>query len=136
MNDLRAELDQLQDARLDYVLARSKVNSDAQGYKDAGVSKATFYSWPAEEREQLNELAQRIKREVATRVLMVLQDSAEQAATVKVAGLKSRNEHIKQDVASEILDRILGKATQRAELTGAGGGPVTLRVVYEDGHNA
>jgi hypothetical protein len=25
---------------------------------------------------------------------------------------------------------------ERAELTGAGGGPVTLKVVYEDGHNA
>jgi hypothetical protein len=128
MTDLRTELDNLQDQRLDYVLARSKVNSDAQGYKDASISKATFYSWAATEREYLNELSQRIKREVATRVLMVLQDNAEEAANVKVKGLKSKNEHIKQDVASEILDRILGKSTQRNELTGADGGAIEHNV--------
>ena len=113
-------------------MARSRVNSDAQGIKDSGVSKATFYSWKLEEREHLNTLAQRIKREAATRVMMVLQDASEIAANVKVGGLKSRNEHIKQDVATEILDRIVGKATQRTELTGKDGGKIEQEITLTD----
>jgi hypothetical protein len=36
---------------------------------------------------------------------------------------------VRQGVASEILDRILGKPTQRQEVTGAEGGPVRSEVV-------
>ena len=110
--DLRAELDHLEDKRLAYVMARSRVNSDAQGYNEAGIHKNTFYSWPAEEREKLNDLAQRFKRETATRALMVLQDAAEEAAKVKVSGLKSRDERVKQSAATEIIDRTIGKSEQ------------------------
>lgn len=112
MSDLRAELDQFSDQRLDYILARSKVNSDRKAYIEAGINKNTFYSWPSEERERMNNLAQRVKREAATRVMMVMQDAAEEAAKVKVDGLRSRNEHVKQGVATEILDRVVGKPNQ------------------------
>jgi hypothetical protein len=112
MEDLRAELDHLEDKRLAYVMARSRVNSDAQGYSEAGIHKNTFYSWPAQEREKLNDIAQRFKRETATRALMVLQDAAEAAAKVKVDGLKSRDERVKQAAATEIIDRTIGKSEQ------------------------
>lgn len=112
MEDLRAELDHLEDKRLAYVMARSRVNSDAQGYSEAGIHKNTFYSWPADEREKLNDIAQRFKRETATRALMVLQDAAEAAAKVKVDGLKSRDERVKQAAATEIIDRTIGKSEQ------------------------
>lgn len=93
-------------------MARSRVNSDAQGYSEAGIHKNTFYSWPAQEREKLNDIAQRFKRETATRALMVLQDAAEAAAKVKVDGLKSRDERVKQAAATEIIDRTIGKSEQ------------------------
>lgn len=114
------------DQRLDYVLARSRVNSDSQALRDAGISRGTFYTWPVEEREQLAELAQRVKREAALRAMMVIQDAAESAAQVKVSGLKSKNEHIKQDVATEILDRIVGKAVNKTEVTGKDGGAIVV----------
>lgn len=120
MSDLRTELDQLEDMRLDYVLARSRVNSDARGYRNAGISKATFYTWPEEERKKLNDIAQRVKREVAVRVMMIFQEAAEQAAQTKTDGLKSRHENIKQNAATEILDRILGKPTQHQEVNATG----------------
>ena len=126
MDDLRTILDQLSDQRLDYVMARSRVNSDAAGMKDAGLSRATFYGWPTEERERLNELAQRVKREVALRATMILQGAAEEAAQVKITGLRSRNEHVKQDVATEILDRIIGKAANKTEITGKDGGAIVI----------
>jgi len=136
MSDLRTELDQLEDLRINYVIARAKVNSDAQGYKLAGIAKTSFYTWSAEERERLNNLAQRIKREVALRIMIQLQDAAEQAANVKVDGLKSRNEHVKQNSATEILDRVLGRPTQRQELTGAEGMPLKIIIDWDGGDDA
>lgn len=130
--DLRAELDRLEDKRLAYVMARSRVNSDAQGYSEAGIHKNTFYSWPAEERERLNDLAQRFKRETATRALMILQDATEQAAKVKAEGLKSRDERIKQGAATEILDRMVGKPTTSLEVSGKNGDRVLVEVVYTE----
>lgn len=112
MDELQTLLDQLQDKRLDYVMARSRVSSDRQAYTDAGISRQTFYCWPTEEREMLNDIAQQLKRARALRALQILQDAAEEAAMVKVEGLRSRNERVKQDVATEILDRNLGKPNQ------------------------
>lgn len=120
MNDLRADLDDLTDERLDYVRARSLVNSDAQGFRDAGISKSVFYSWPAEEREKLNAIAQRMKRETVARAWMAIQDAAADAARVKVEGLKSRDERIRQGAASEILDRNMGKPKQAVDVTSNG----------------
>jgi hypothetical protein len=127
LDNLRTELDQLEDARLAYVMARSKVNSDRQGYLDAGIAKATFYLWPSEQREKLNELAQQLKRETATRALMVLQDATEDAALVKAAGLKSRDERVKQAAATEILDRTIGKALTTVDVNVKQGAPFEIR---------
>jgi hypothetical protein len=126
MDDLRTELDQLKDSRLDYVIARSKARTDAEGYREAGIAKASFYSWPEEERTRLNDLAQQVKRASALRAMMILQDATEEAARVKVDGLKSRKENIKQDAASEILDRMIGKPVIRQEVSGKSGGPIIV----------
>lgn len=116
MDNIQAELDKLEDNRLDYVMARAVVNSDADGYKTAGIPKATFYTWPAEERARLNNLAQRFKRETASRALKVLRDATVEAAEVKVAGLKSRDERVKQSTATEILDRTVGRVPAEVDL--------------------
>lgn len=131
MDDLKTDLELLEDAQLDYVVARSKVRTDAQGFRDAGIPKSTFYKWPEETRNYLNELAQRVKRESALRAIMILQDAAEDAANVKVQGLESRKEHIKQAAATEILDRNLGKPTQKQEITGKDGAPI-ISVNWDD----
>ena len=132
MDDLQTVLSQLEDQRLDYVRARSLVNSDAQGYKDAGIAKALFYRWPPEERERLNELAQQLKRATVARALMALQDAAEEAARVKIAGLKSRDERVKQAAATEILDRNIGKPSQGIDVTSGG---EVIRVVLRDAND-
>ena len=93
-----------------------------------GVSRSAFYKWPEDEREVLRDMAQRLKADVQLRVMQLLEGAAEEAALVKVAGLKSRNETVKQSVASEILDRVLGKPTQRQEVTGAEGGAIGVNI--------
>jgi hypothetical protein len=130
MDDLQTALATLEDKRLDYVRARSLVTSDAQAYRDANIAKAVFYSWPAEEREKLNELAQQLKRATVARAIMVIQEAAEEAARVKVAGLKSRDERIRQSAAAEILDRSMGKAAQSVDVT-TGGEKLEAKVTDE-----
>ena len=132
MNNLQIELNGLEDQRLAYVMARSKVNSDAQGHKEAGITHTTFYTWKKEERDHLNGLAQKIKREIALRALMILQDATEEAARVKVGGLKSRDERVKQGVATEILDRGIGKVSDKLDVT-SGGDPLKIEVHYTNG---
>lgn len=114
--DLRTILDGLEDTKLEYVFARSRHNKTTDALREIGLSRATFYNWP--DREELDELAQELKRRRMLRVEMIIEDAAEDAATVKVGGLKSRKEHIKQSVASEILDRTIGAPTKKLDIQG------------------
>lgn len=124
MDSLRTEIDTLEPLKAQWVYARAAARSDKAAYEAIGVSRSAFYKWAESERDALRALAQKLKADVQLRVMQLLEGAAEDAARVKVAGLHSRNEGVKQGAASEILDRVLGKATQRQEVTGAEGGPM------------
>jgi len=132
MNDLRAEIDKLSDLKLAYVMARSLVTNDAQGYNNAGLAKTTFYKWPPEEREQLNELAQRIKRETVARAIMNLQDHAYEASETLVKLMKVRDDRVKLNASTQILDRTAGKPIDKMEIAGKDGETLKILVEYAD----
>lgn len=92
------------------------------------ISPNTVYNWPAIVHTAVDFMANNI----ALATLGILQANATKAAMVKAAGLDSENEKIRQDVASEVLDRNLGKATQRQEVTGADGDSLTIKITYAD----
>lgn len=128
MDDLRTELNNLDEREFAYVIARSKFNSDNKAIKDCGISSSTFYSWEESKREKLNGLALQFKRETAMRVLMIMQDNAERAAKTVTNLMDSRNENIKLKASQEVLDRSVGKTSQTFELSGKDGEP--LKIVY------
>jgi len=116
MTDLDTKLSQIvDDSKLNYVLERSEVNTDKDGYVNSGVGKQVFYKWPKETRADLNKLALALKLETALKAKLVLKAATKEAALVKVGGMKSKNEHVKQSAATEILDRMLGKPTQTVQ---------------------
>lgn len=78
--NLREELGDLADEELNYTFERSKVMSNRKACQRAGISESTFYSWPAEKREHLNELAQKLKRDRIVAANMVLMESVEEYA--------------------------------------------------------
>ena len=82
MEQLRAILEQLTDVELDYVFERGKVTSNKQALKAAGIPESTFYSWPKEKQDRLNEYAQALKRNRLLAAELVLIESAERAAEV------------------------------------------------------
>ena len=113
LGNLRAEIDKIDDdLKRAYVLERSKVNTDKDGYTNAGFSRGTFYNWSPDERDYLNGLAQRIRTEVALQIMMRLQEAGLDAVEVKIGGLKVRNENIKQKASTEILEWLIGKPSQ------------------------
>jgi N-methylhydantoinase B/oxoprolinase/acetone carboxylase alpha subunit len=120
MDNIRAELDKLSDNRLAYVMARSMVNNDAQGYKEAGIARATFYSWQVEERDALNELAQKIKRDTVAKAIRNLQDNAFEASEVLIKLLKSRDDRVKLNASTQVLDRTAGKPQDKIDITSEG----------------
>ncbi len=120
LDDLERQLEALEPPWFDYVWERSQVNTDAAAYKAIGISRSGFYLLDATERERLNTLAKRLRKERILHAEMALRRAVVEAATVKVAGLQNRDPRIKQASATEILDRVLGKPITRADITSGG----------------
>ena len=92
-----------------------------------GIEPNTTYKWPKIVDEAVLLAAQ--EREMAARE--VFKNHLMKAAMVKVKGLDSDDDSLRQKVATEIIEWNLGKATQKSELTGANGGPVEVHDVTE-----
>ena len=120
MEQLRAILEQLTDVELDYVFERSKVTSNKQALGAAGIPESTFYSWPKEKQDKLNEYAQALKRNRLLAAELVLVENAEKAARVITGQLASESESIAQRAAQDVLDRTAGKPQQKMDLTSKG----------------
>ena len=135
MDDLRTILEQLEAPWYEYVWERSRTNTDSAAYRAAGVSRSSFYNLDAEERNRLNTIADALHRDRILAAEIELRNAALEAAIVKVAGLKERDRKLRQAVASEILDRIVGKPTQRQEVTGPDGDPLQFVIVGANPEN-
>lgn len=85
-----------------------------------GIQPDTVYRWP----NIVDDVVDRLLENAAMSAYEILEASVVKAAGVKRAGLDSDDAKLRQDVSSEILDRILGRAKQRLEHTGEGGGPI------------
>ena len=114
-NEIFADLD---GREIDYIKARANNKSNRQALIAANLSQGWLQNRDANE---LLRRAMLLKADVTYKAQLLLEASVEEAARVKTAGLKVRDEHIKQAAASEILDRMMGKPTQRTELTGKDG---------------
>lgn len=115
MKSLDSLFDGLDERETAYVLARSECVSNSEALRRCGKSEGWLYKRNIED---LNNRADELRKNKAMRAAMILSEAVEEAARVKVAGLKVRDERIKQSVATELLERELGKVPQRTELTG------------------
>ena len=127
MTNLDKVFDGLDERETAYVLARSDAVSNAEALRKCGFSQGWLNK---RDIEDLNIRADRLRKDKAIRASMILAGAVEDAAKVKVAGLKVRDDRIKQAVATEIIDRGLGKVPQKSEVTGAESGPLEIIVKY------
>ena len=103
-----------------YVFERSKATSNRQALKNAGMPESTFYSWPKETQDKLNEYAQKLKRNRLLAAEMVLIENAEKAARTITEQLESDHESIAQRAAQDVLDRTAGRPQQKMDVTSGG----------------
>lgn len=121
--------DGLDERETAYVLARSDAFSNNQALKVCGFS----LGWLRNKNiEDLNERAEELRKNKAIRASMLLSEALEEAAKVKVAGLKVRDDRVKQAVATEIIERGLGKVPMKSEVTGADGDALEIVVRYAE----
>ena len=108
-----------------FVVAMQECANKKEAAELIGLEPNTVYRWPAFVDEAVELLSQNIKETAAE----ILARNLAKAALVKVGGLDEDDPRVRQSVATEILDRGLGKVPNKNEITGADGAPLVERVV-------
>ena len=97
-----------------YVLARLGTKSDTAAAKKCGIPDGTLRAW--QNKRDVDRVIELMLERSTETALEMLTGSIVQAATVKVNGLNSRDEKVKQSVATEILNRGLGEPEQNIKM--------------------
>lgn len=124
---LEATLDKLTLDQVRFVVARQEFATDKDAAESIGLKPDTVYRWPDEVKDAVRLMA--LDGLVTAR--HIRRRNLAKAMLVKVAGLDSDDENLRQRVATEIVEWEMGKATNKTELTGAEGGPVEMSVRAE-----
>lgn len=107
-----------------FVVAMQEHPTKKDAAESIEISPQTAYNWPG----VVDEVVSFVANDVALAMLGIIRANATKAAAVKAKGLDSIDERIAQGAATEIIDRVGGRPTQRQEITGADGGAVQIIV--------
>lgn len=134
MDSLRQRLLSLQDNKLDYVIARSKTTSVRKACDDIGISTSTLYGW--DDREELEVLANELKVDRYIEVEMKFRNALPDAADIIIDGMYKDKDGQRYSTrfrsACEVMDRGIGKATQRQEVSGEISGEMTIKLSWDE----
>ena len=111
-----------------FVVAMQEHPTKKEASAAIGISPSTAYNWPP----IVDEAVSFAVNNVALATLGIIQANAIKAAMIKAKGLDSDDEKIAQAVATEIIDRNLGKAVQRSELANADGNAFRIKLDWGD----
>lgn len=128
MTDWNSILSKYDDREIDYIFARSECVSDNAALEKAQLS----YGWLRNrDKDMLNDLARQLRIDTAFKASRILKEASEEAARVLVEQLAlKRNENVKQRAAIEVLDRSVGKPSQKIEQQNSG--ETTIRIIRGD----
>jgi len=113
------------------VYAMSEGFSVEESLKKIGRSKGWFYDrLPKDEQNRLKAIACELNANTTAKAKLILDNAKIKAAEIKVAGLNSRDERLKQSVATEIIERTIGKVPDIMDVKNSG--DVTLKVIYDN----
>ena len=111
-----------------YAIAALEFPSKKDAAESIGLKVNTVYKWG----EEVTAVVDFMRSNAALAALGIITANATKAAMIKAAGLDSDSEKIRQDAATEVLDRNLGRPTQRQEHTGADGGVIRVSLIDND----
>ncbi len=91
-----------------WAIARLNAKSDAAAARQVGVTVVTVNNWP----QYVHDVVREALEEEFEASLEILRAALPRAAAVKVAGLDSTKASLRQNTATEIIERFHGKPVQ------------------------
>lgn len=113
---LSALLGQLNTNQLRYIVARQEYPTKGEAAEAIGIQPDTVYRWP----EIVEEAARLMAGDGVLVAYEMRRRALPKAMAVKIAGLDSENERLRQDVATEIIESELGRPGQTIDLNMTG----------------
>jgi len=129
---LGAVLGQLSTDQIRFVVARLEKQTDKEAAESLEMKPDTVYHWKSRDKAPIDEALRLMAEDGLVVAQHVRRRNLAKAMLVKVGGLDSNSENIRQGVATEIIEWEMGKPTQRAELSGKDGGPIETSVTLTD----
>jgi len=126
---LEEVLTQLSTDQVRFVIARQDVSTDKEAAEGIGIKPNTVYNWPA----MVKEAVQLMAADGLIVAQHIRSRNVAKAMQVKVAGLDSGDERIRQGVATEVIEWEMGKATQGIDVSGKSS--VAIHVIYDESHD-
>jgi len=130
--DARLEdvLAQLTNDQIRFLIARAEAESDAAACRDIGLGRSTMGHWPTEVRDLLKTARVLMAQDGLVTALHIRRRNLAKAMAVKVGGLDSGDERLRQNVATELIEWETGRATQRNENKDEHSGAVAIRLTW------
>jgi len=113
-DELEKVLSRLNAEQIKFVVARQEYPTDKEAAESIGVKVNTVYKWGSDVKEAIRLMA----FDGLTTALHLRRRNLAKAMMIKVDGLDSKDEPLKQRVATEIIEWETGKASQPHEVSG------------------
>jgi hypothetical protein len=101
-----------------FIIARQECSTDKEAAEAINITPDTVYHWKSRDKVPINEVLQAMAADGLVTALHIRRRALDKAMLVKVAGLDSENEHIRQRSSTEIIEWETGKANQPIEHKG------------------
>ena len=125
LDELISELD-INERR--YVFARAMSSSDKEAYDEIGVS----YNWlKAHGTDKLNAIAAELVKDVGFQMMQLIKQNGVKATKQKISELDDRDVKVRSQASTELIDRIIGKPTQRVDQKTEQSGKLTVEYIND-----
>lgn len=130
-NHISSILSQLTRDQLRFIVALQEHRTKKDAAISIGIDPIITYRWPA----IVNEAAKLLSIETLEVAREMRKKALTKAMNIKIEGLDSENERIKQDAATEIIEAELGRSPQAIDLTSKGKGLQDRTIRLEELNN-
>lgn len=127
-SELEAVLAQLSRDQIRFIVARQEFSTDKEAAESIGIKPNTVSQWKTK-KVPIDKAARLMALDGLVTAQYIRRRNLAKAMAVKVSGLDSDGEKVRQDVASEIIEWEMGKAMQRNEHGGHDGGPIPVQLI-------
>jgi len=114
-NQLMELLKSLSKDQLRFVVAMQEYNSKKEAADALGLKRSTVYNWA----RTVDEAIKLLQLDILESARQMRKSALLRAMMIKIVGLDSPDEKVRQNVATEIIEGEMGKATQRQEVAGS-----------------